>query len=162
MKFWRAIRGKIPSGNLDFSFEDFEKDFEDVFKIANSLAHSLAAASSSLVLGYLRQKDVIFKQGWEEVLRQPEFSQKGLMDNFLDYLDYLEGNIETMKPAEVMEIFIGDENPCPKAKELSVFSMAIDASGGREMFFSLVAPKRTAYDKNIGLINETLKIFENI
>jgi len=61
-----------------------------------------------------------------------------------------------------MEIFIGDENPCPKAKELSVFSMAIDASGGREMFFSLVAPKRTAYDKNIGLINETLKIFENI
>jgi len=158
----KSDQEQAPSGKLDFGFDGFDKDFEDFFKTANSIAHSLAAASSLLVLGYLRQEDLIFKKGWEDVLRQPEFAQKGLMDNFLDYLDYLEANIETMKPAEALEIFIGDENPCPKAKELSVFSMVFEPASDRELVLSLVGPKRTAYDKNIGLINEAVRMFENI
>lgn len=154
--------GQKASGKLDFAFTGFDEDFEDIFKMANGIAHSLASASSSLVLGYLRHEDLIFKEGWEEVLRQPEFAQKGVMDNFLDYLDYLESNIEAVKPGAALEIFIGDENPCPKAKELSTFSAVFNSADGREMVFSLVAPKRTAYDKNIGLINEAIKMFKNI
>jgi len=146
--------------SLDFGAGLEQNDnFDDFFGAMRDLAQSAAAVSEALVLGYMKDADVFFKEGWEEVLRQPEFGRRDLMDNFLDYLDYLENNIEKMKPADDFEIFIGQENPFPKAKELAVFSMAFEPAPQREVIFSLVGPKRMAYDKNIALTNEILKMF---
>ncbi|MFA6376004.1 MAG: hypothetical protein WCX69_01230, partial [Candidatus Paceibacterota bacterium] len=69
---------------LDFEpGKSMEEEFEDVFKLANSLTRSLAQASSSLVLGYLRQEDVLWKEGWEDLLQNPEFGDKAAIENFI-------------------------------------------------------------------------------
>ncbi len=147
---------------LDFAGLEQDENFENLFGAMRDLAQSAAAVSEALVLGYMKDAGVFFKEGWEEVLRQPEFGQRDLMDNFLDYLDYLENNIEKVKPVDDFEIFIGRENPFPGAKELAVFSMAFEPAPRQEVILSLVGPKRMAYDKNMALANEILKMFENL
>ena len=152
-----------PSGKLDFGFEGLEDDFEDIFKIANSLAHSLAAASSSLVLGYLCRQDLMIKDGWEDLLQKPEFGERDLVENFIGYLGYLEDSVKTRKPMnEGMDIYIGKENCFDKADEFAAITFICRPDRENETVFSIVGPKRMAYDKNIELINEALKMFENI
>ena len=126
------------------------------------LAKSVALATDALVIGYLSGEGVLWKEGWEEVLRQPEFTQKDLMDDFLDYLEYLEGDVRRIKPNSDFELFIGRENPYPKAREFSTFSLAFEPSEDQEMIFSLIGPKRMAYDKNIALINQVMKMFDEL
>lgn len=148
---------------IDFEADfDIHAEFEDFFRGMQELSKSIAAASDSLVLGYLSNEDVFFKVGWEQVLRQPEFSQKGLIDNFLDYLRYLEANIEEIKPDSDFELFIGRENPCPSASNFATLSVLIEPSNDKEVLLSIVGPKRMAYDRNIALTNEIIKIFENL
>jgi len=154
---------KTPSGKLDFPFDDFEKDFEDIFKVANGLARSLAGASSSLVLGYLRQRDLMLKEGWEDLLQNPEFGESKLVRDFIGYLGYLENDVKSRKPArDLPDIHIGEENHFPMAGEFAAITFICRPDDDAETVFSIVGPKRMAYDKNIALINETLRIFNEI
>ena len=158
---------KQTSGAIDFDLDAsadwrMDNDFEEVFRAMQDLAKSVAAASESLVVGYMAGEGVLWKEGWEAVLRQPEFAEKGLMDNFLNYLNYLESNMEAMKPAEDFGLFIGNENPYPAARDFSVFSLAFEPMEKEEVIFSIVGPKRMAYEKNIALTNEVLKLFNEI
>jgi len=168
-KGYRFFVDKLLSANnvsrfgLDFEgIQDFENEFEDLFRGMQELAKSMALASESLVLGYMAGQDMFFKEGWEEVLRQPEFGHKESMENFLDYLDYLESNIEKMKPDDDFGLWIGKENPHPKGREFSVFSMALKPAQDEEVILSILGPKRMAYDKNIALANEIIKMFETM
>lgn len=147
-----------PKKELDFAIGK-TNDLDELFRSMQELSKNMAERSESLVIGYLSEEGVLWKEGWEEVLRQPEFTQKDLMDNFLDYLEYLEGNIKLVKPDADFKLFIGRENPYPKAREFSTFSLAFAPSERQEMIFSIVGPKRMAYDKNIALINQVIKLF---
>ncbi len=159
----KSDQGQAPSGKLDFGFDGFDKDFEDFFKTANSIAHSLAAASSLLVLGYLRQEDLMFKEGWEDLLQNPEFCERKSVENFIGYLGYLENSVKEHRPMEEkLDIYIGRENQFPKAEEFSAITFICHPSHEAETVFSIVGPKRMAYDKNIGLINEAIKLFNEL
>jgi heat-inducible transcriptional repressor len=161
----RLLEGQVNGPKIGLDFEphaDIDNDFEDLLAAMRQLAQSIAATSESLVMGYLADQDVIFKEGWEEVLRQPEFNQKNLMDNFLDYLSYLENNIEKIRPEGDFDLFIGHENAHPKAREFSMMSLALEPAPEQEVIFSIVGPKRMAYDKNIALANEIIKMFETL
>jgi heat-inducible transcriptional repressor len=158
------LEGKSkPTGNLDFdAAKSMEEEFEDMFKLANSLTRSLAQASSSLVLGYLRREDVLWKEGWEDVLQNPEFGQRDLIDNFIDYLGYLEDDVKNKKPESKLDIYIGGENRFPKAGEFSAITFALQTGEREEVVLSIVGPKRMAYERNIALTNEVLRLFENL
>jgi transcriptional regulator of heat shock response len=150
------------AGILDFDAENIEDEFEDVFKLANALTRSLAQASSSLVLGYLRQEDVLWKEGWEDLLQNPEFGDKIAIENFINYLGYLEDNVKTRVPEAKPDIYIGGENRFSKAGEFSVITFALQPDEREEVILSIVGPKRMAYERNIALTNEVLKLFENL
>lgn len=138
-----------------------EKEFEDLFRFANSLTQSLAQASSLLVLSYLRQEDILLKQGWEDLLHNPEFSEKEIVDSFIDYLSYLEDNVKHYcnKGESGLDIYIGQENCLPKADEFAVITFLCQPIEKKEVVISIVGPKRMAYERNIALTNEVLKLF---
>ena len=149
------------SKKIDFDLVK-ASEADDLQRSMQELAKSVALATDALVIGYLSGEGLLWKEGWEEVLRQPEFTQKDLMDDFLDYLEYLEGDVRRIKPNSDFELFIGRENPYPKAREFSTFSLAFEPSEDQEMIFSLIGPKRMAYDKNIALINQVMKMFDEL
>ena len=150
------------AGKLDFAPRAAEEEFEDVFKFANAITRSLAGASSSLVLGYLRQEDLLWKEGWEDLLQNPEFGQRRMIDDFIGYLDYLEEGVRCRQSAPQIDIHIGKENRFAKSEEFAAITFSLNYVDGEETVISIAGPKRMAYDKNIGLINETMRIFENI
>lgn len=141
---------------------DIEKEFEDLFRLANSLTQSLAQASSSLVLGYLRREDVLIKEGWEDLLQNPEFNERELVADFIDYLSYLEDNVKTYSGTSGLDIYIGLENRFPKAEEFSTITFLCQPAENEEVVLSIVGPKRMAYEKNIALTNKILELFENL
>ena len=148
---------------LDFEpGKSMEEEFEDVFKLANSLTRSLAQASSSLVLGYLRQEDVLWKEGWEDLLQNPEFGDKAAIENFINYLGYLEDNVKSRGAEAKLDIYIGGENHFSKAGEFSAITFSLQPADQEEVILSIVGPKRMAYERNIALTNEVLKLFENL
>jgi len=148
--FVNALLQNSPQIAADLDLEttlNVEKEFEDLFQLANSLAHSLAQASSLLVLSYLRRRDLIFKEGWEELLQNPEFSQPQLIADFIDYLNYLEDNVKNYCNISQMAILIGKENHFPKAQNFATITFACPLTEEEPIVLSIVGPKRMSYEK---------------
>ncbi|MCX6758307.1 MAG: hypothetical protein NTX14_01205 [Candidatus Nealsonbacteria bacterium] len=150
----------IPSLEIDFEME-IKEEFEDIFRLAQALTRNLATASSSLVLSYMVEEDVMLKDGWEQALKNPELQEKESISNFIDFLKYLETNAEGLKPESGFKVHIGKENLFPKASDFSMITFKYEPKDFDEIILTIVGPKRMAYEKNIGLINNVIKLFES-
>jgi heat-inducible transcriptional repressor len=141
----------------------FEKEIENTFKFIQSLTKHLALASSALALSYLSKEKFLWKEGWEEILKEPEFNEREQVINFTEFLNNFEENIEKIKADSGIKIYIGKENIFPKAKDFAVISSKFFLPEEGETILALLGPKRMAYSKNISLIKsltEFLKDFE--
>ena len=153
---------------LENNLRDFEKDFRkqmaDSFEFVKEATRFLAEESSELALGYLADQKIIWKEGWQEIFEEPEFSEPGFAANFARMINDFEGNIEEMFLPDTphqnkfgtgqVKIYIGKENPVSKAKDFSIITSGFE--GG---FFAILGPKRMSYDKNIELFH---KLWEKI
>ena len=147
----------------EFEIGDWiEKEIEDSVKFLQSLTKHLAEISDSLVLSYLKDEDIFWKDGWEEVLKEPEFFEKDCVSNFLEFLENFEKNIEDLKVNSRIKVYIGRENPFPKAKEFSTIISKCYFPRGKEGIVSLLGPKRMDYNRNISLINSLTKFLERL
>jgi len=154
--------GCFGGSGLEIDFErEIKDEFEDVFRLAQAMTKNLANASSSLVLSYMAEEDVILKDGWEQILRNPELQEKESISNLIDFLNYLESDVENILPESGFEIHIGKENLFPKASDFSMITFRYEPRDFDEIILSIVGPKRMAYEKNIGLVNNVMKFFEN-
>jgi transcriptional regulator of heat shock response len=144
----------------EFDIGDWFKDFGNTIKLLQSLTKKLASFSQNLALGYLKKEKILWKEGWEEILKQPEFEGKDYFISFTEFLEDFEENIEDFKINSGIKIFIGRENPFKKAKNFSIISTKCCLPKGEEGILSLLGPKRMAYEKNIGLINSLMKVLE--
>ena len=152
----------------------FQKAEKDIFKLASRLTKFLAEQSSNFTILNLLERDFFWKEGWEEILKEPEFEEKDLISNFTELLESFEENIENLKINPVrnrrflngvnsgIKIYIGKENPFSKTKDFSIISSRCHLPEGEEGIISLLGPKRMAYDKNISLINSLTKLLEKI
>jgi transcriptional regulator of heat shock response len=151
---------------LEREFEDFrigdwfEKEIGDNIKFIQSLTKNLAHISGALALSYLQGEKVFWKDGWEEILKEPEFGEKDFVLNFAEFLENFENNIGNFEINSGIKIFIGKENPFKKAKDFTLISCRCHLPKD-DGIISLMGPKRMAYDKNIGLINSLSKLLEN-
>jgi len=144
-----------------FDIEDwFEKEIEDTVRFIQSLTKNLAIVSQSLVLSYLKKEKIFWKEGWEEILKEPEFREKEYIINFTKLLENLEVNIEDLEINSGIKIYIGRENPFPKAKDFSIIVSKCYLPDDEEGIISLLGPKRMAYDRNISLIYSLKKLME--
>ena len=137
----------------------FEDEIGGNIKFIQVLTKNLAQASGALVLSYLEKENVFWREGWEEILKEPEFGEKDFLLNFAEFLENFENNIENFKINAGIKIYIGKENPFKKAKDLSLISSRYHLPN-EDGIISLLGPKRMAYDKNIGLFNSLIKLME--
>ena len=139
-----------------------EREREDTVKFIWRLAKFLSDASSELATVYLFEKDCFWREGWEEVLLKPEFNEKNLVVNFTNLLENFEEKAANLKLIPGIRIYIGRENPFPKAREFSIISSKCCLPEEGEAIFTLLGPKRMDYDKNISLINSLTKLLEGL
>jgi len=146
----------------EFEIADLiEKEIEDSVKFLQSLTKNLAEISSLLVVSYLLEEKILWKEGWEEVLKEPEFLEKECILNFARLLENFEKRIDDLKINSKIKIYIGKENPFPKAKEFATILTRCHFPKKKEGIVSLLGPKRMDYNKNISLLNSLTKALEN-
>jgi len=131
---------------------------QDIFKLVPNLLKCMAETSSSLAVVHLFDKDFIWKEGWEELLKEPEFSQKDFIHSFTNFLKGFEENIKEIETDSDLRIFIGEENPVSKVDSFSVIYSRCYFPDNEEAMLALLGPKRMDYNKNISLMNSLMKL----
>jgi len=140
----------------------FEEEIKNEIKFIQSLTKKLAEASRALVLSYLENEKIFLQDGWERILKEPEFEEKDYLISFAEFLENFERGIEDFEINSGIKIYIGRENPFKKAKDFSIISSKCYLPKGEEGIISLLGPKRMAYEKNIGLIHSLAKLLEKL
>ena len=144
-----------------FSAENwFAKELDDSLKIIQKLTDNLAYHSGALTFGYDRNDDILWKEGWEEILKEPEFEERNYLINFTKFSENFENNIKKLEIDSGIKIYIGKENPFSKTKEFAIISTECTLPDHHVIILSLLGPKRMAYDKNIGLMNSLIELME--
>ncbi len=139
-----------------------EKQSEDTLRFASHLLRFLAMNSSSLAMAHLFNRDFIWKEGWEEVLKEPEFEKKDFVHSFTEFLKTFENNIDDFDLDSEIRIFIGNENPVSDASDFSVITSKCLFPDKNEVILTLLGPKRMDYNRNISLMNSLTKLLEEI
>jgi len=138
----------------------FKSEIEEDIKFIQSLTKNLAHFSGALALSYFEKEKIFWKEGWEEILKTPEFREKDYIVNFTKLLENFEKNIKDLKLNSGIKIYIGRENPFKEAKDFSIISSKCCLPGDGETIISLLGPKRMDYNRNISLINSLTKLLE--
>jgi transcriptional regulator of heat shock response len=135
--------------------EMLNREEDDTIKLLQSITKNLASFSSGLAMGYLFNEKILLKEGWEEVVREPEFKETDFISHFAQAIKNFEEEIEGMKLSRELEVFIGKENHFPEAKE---FSMIITRCRfpNDEGFLAIVGPKRMTYERNINYLKSLI------
>ncbi|MFA5087221.1 MAG: hypothetical protein WC470_02905 [Candidatus Paceibacterota bacterium] len=141
--------------------EILNKQIDDQFKLAGNLAKFLAGASSGLAIIHFVNNDVSWKEGWDEIAREPEFLENNFAFNLLNFLDNFEEKIKNIESSGV-NIYIGHEIPIPKADNLSLICSTCSISDKEKAFVSILGPKRMDYTKNINLIHSINKVLKDL
>ena len=156
------LLNKEPSLNERMSkIEEIFREEEDIFRLANRLTKFLAEETSSLAISNLPERDIVFKEGWEELLKEAEFFER---DFFADFAKSIERFEESFKDLEVnsgVKVYIGKETKVPKAKNLSVISSKCKLPNKEKATLTLVGPKRMDYNRNLNLVQSLNKYLED-
>jgi len=137
----------------------FRDEIAEDIKFIQSLTKNLAHFSGAFALSYFEREKIFWKEGWEEILKEPEFREKERIINFTKFLGNLEENIENLDLNSEIKIYIGKENPFKKTKDFSIIISKCHLPQEKEAIISLLGPKRMAYDRNINLMNSLIKLF---
>lgn len=135
--------------------EELEQHIDNSIEFVQAVARNLAEASLSLTIGYLPKKSFVWKEGWEQVLRAPEFEGREQIESFANFLADVETGFRYFHPEKGLEIYIGKENPFSEEKDFSI--MIAGFSQKQKGLIALVGPKRMAYQKNIELLQSWTK-----
>jgi len=157
------LEREILNDRLDSEIEEWvDEDFKDAFKLIQSLTRNLASFSSNLVLGYLADEKILWKEGWDRVFREPEFREKKTITDFFGLLSNFEKEMDSIRIDSGLRVFIGKENPFPKAREFSTIIARCRFPEREDGFLAIIGPKRMAYGKNINSLNHLIKILEEL
>ncbi|MBI2643959.1 MAG: hypothetical protein HYW95_00410 [Candidatus Wildermuthbacteria bacterium] len=130
---------------------------EDMFQFVQLLMQRLANASSALTVAYFTQREVMWKEGWEQVLEEPEFEDRETIFRFTQFIEDIQEHMEQFEEGPSFQIFIGGENPFSEVEDFSIIIGDCAFSGGVKGKIAMIGPKRMAYQKNIGLLHALAK-----
>ena len=132
--------------------ENMFEELGDVFEEAGMMAKHLAGMASVLIAVYLEKKGMLFKEGWEELLEEPEFENRSTVKNFAKLVEEFEKRAGEFSQGSGVQVFIGREAPFSNAKEFSIMIADFSFPEGEKGRVALLGPKRMAYHKNIRLL----------
>ncbi len=155
------------SFGLDVDNLFFKEEVAGSIKLLQDLTREVALISSSLTLGYLFEHQVSWKEGWARIIKEPEFSEKEIIDNLIETIEFFEKEIvgfeDDFDSSLPINVYIGDENQFAKAKEFSIivtrcfFPEKEKAKLKGSGVLAIFGPKRMDYNKNINLLNCLIK-----
>lgn len=152
--------GRVPTDKgyrffVDNLPKEESADFEDIFPIENifKLTKFISETTSNLVFLHPLGEDFSWKEGWEEILKEPEFEDKDFVLNFTDFLEDFEEGVDNLESDSEVKIYIGKENPFSKIHDFSIISTGV---------FSILGPKRMDYQKNINIMNKLICLTKNL
>ena len=149
------------SKEFQLIFKEMKK-INDTFRFSHEIAKNIASFSSNLGVSYFEDFDVFWKEGWEEVVRAPEFHNLEYLKKFTELINDLEENIQKISlngKDKKIKVYIGKESPF-RRKE---FSLVVGKSltPQKQATFAVVGPKRMNFKRNISLIEGLIKTIEN-
>lgn len=142
---------------------EMEKDIEDYLKFSREITKIISSFSSGLALSYLIDGNILWKEGWQKVFKEPEFKNSDYTRNFVSTVEELEERMEDLLFGDFdSQIFIGKENPILRAKDFSLIISKSKTPKKQKRALAILGPKRMAYDKNISLVNSLIKTLEKL
>lgn len=132
------------------------------WEIAEELAKVLAEMSCTLSIVAFSNIKMIWKEGWRELMSEPEFQDVDYFREFLDLVMDFEQNLETLvQEISGIQIFIGQESPLPEKG----FSLMV----ARPRFYkklvptvALLGPKRMNFQRNLQVIEALFRAIETL
>jgi len=163
------IEKKVPlEKKLERQMEDNNSD-EDFVRFVQKSMRVLADMSSSLAISYFEDKDMVLKEGFEEIVKMHEFEQTSILRNFMQTINNFEGEMDDFcKEADCLEtdqdilVYIGKEITFNNASDFSILVSRWESNKDRKKgAIALIGPKRMEYDKNISLMKSAKKLIES-
>ena len=139
-----------------------KKEFKDASVLFQAITKRIAKLTSELVISYLPEEEVFFKEGWSSVLREPEFGEADYVSKLAGILDELEEKIGVFEDSTGIKVYIGRENPISEAEDFSMIVSNCCLKEDQKGLLAVFGPKRMAYKKNIGILDSITKIFEEL
>ncbi len=125
------------------------------------MARNLAFLSSNLGAVYFPEEDMLWKEGWEQLLGEPEFESQEGLHSFAKFIQDFEKKLGTFSLDEGIQTFIGKENPFSKIKDFSVIIASCEFPVGERAMVALLGPKRMEYTKNIHIVDECIQMIQH-
>ncbi len=133
---------------------------DDYLETAQELAKTISELTSSLVLSYLPTEHLFFKEGWGQVIREPEFEDSHVFEAFAAMVENWEKSIlPEMDFSGEIKIFIGEENPAREAEDFSAIAGRLLLPNKEKGIMAIFGPKRMEYDQNISIFDSLNKLF---
>lgn len=146
--------------------KSFVDIFEDILEKSNQearafyqIAEDLSRLSGNLGFVCQESQGVSWKEGWENIFREPEFADTDYLKSFTLFVEDFEKNLYNINLDEEgkVAVFIGKESPFkPKS-----FSLVLGKPKGG-IVFAILGPKRMDFQKNIALIRGLVEAVEKI
>jgi len=139
-----------------------EEKIENLFKFIQRLTEVLAITSSGLVMTYLFEKDMFWREGLKKVFQEPEFRDPAFCFTFVKMIECFENEIKNFDKEEFLmpKVFIGQENLLPNTQDFSIIICRSYFSKKQPGLISILGPKRMTYKKNIRLINSVSELLK--
>ncbi|KKT16825.1 MAG: hypothetical protein A2654_01100 [Candidatus Nealsonbacteria bacterium RIFCSPHIGHO2_01_FULL_43_31] len=159
-KGYRFYVDNLHSGLFNRGFDSIEKEMEDSLGFFQTMTRRIAELTSNLAITYFPEEDVVFKEGWDEVFKEPEFEDASFIAKFMETVQSFEKHIDEMSDFNDPQVFIGKENKVVLAPEFSTIVSKIHLPKKKEGVVVILGPKRMAYDKNVGIMNSLIKLLQ--
>ena len=141
-------------------FEELDS-WDDFTRASYSLVEGIGSQCSGLVFGFFPSREIVWKEGWEKIIKEPEFKDSNYPKTFLKAVNLLVENRDLLDwETGKIKIYIGRENPFYKAEIsllVSEFSLPQEEKGR----IAVLGPKRMDFKKNIRLLNSLLDFLED-
>ncbi|MFH1575445.1 MAG: hypothetical protein ABIB55_00690 [Candidatus Nealsonbacteria bacterium] len=159
-KGYRFYVDNLHSSVFNRGFDSIEKEIEDSLGFFQAMTRKIAELTSNLAITYFPEEEVVFKEGWDEIFKEPEFEDSTFIAKFMDAVQNFEKHIDELEDFDYPQVFIGKENKMIQAPEFSTIVSKIHLPKQREGVVIIFGPKRMAYDKNVGIMNSLIKLLQ--
>lgn len=143
--------------------KEVKKEIKDNLRFIQVVTRVLASSSSNLGLSYIFNKNVLWKEGWGDILNEPEFQDSDFTARFTKAIKCFEKDIDkfAIEPSSEIHVYIGSENPSFKNKDISVITAKFNCPDlNCQGIFAILGPKRMNYNKNISIVNLLTELLE--
>lgn len=159
-KGYRFYVDNLHSSTFSRGFDSIEKEMEDSLGFFQIMTRKIAELTSNLAITYFPEEDIVFKEGWDEIFKEPEFEDSTFIAKFMEVVQSFEKHIGELEDSDNPQVFIGKENKVVLAPEFSTIISKIHLSKKKEGVVVILGPKRMAYDKNVGIMNSLIKLLQ--